>query len=185
MNTLAWLALLAWVGIPLLVILGASILWRRSRTVLQKWLVVAASVAILSGPMLMSIGVKWWFDRQVRELCAKDGGVKVYEPVKLPTERFDKWGMVDFYRPTQGENALGTDYIFRLDVHYYQRGNPEMSRWHYQIIRRSDNKLLGETILYGRGGGDLPGPWHDSSFRCPDPNKAGEVSLIRQVFLKH
>ena len=98
-------------------------------------------------------------DQQVKELCAKDGGVK--------------------------ENALGTEYIFKEDRHYYRRDNPEMSRTHYQIFRRSDSKLLGETVLYARGGGDMPGPWHESSFTCPDPNKAGDVALLAEIFILH
>ncbi|MBP9101513.1 MAG: hypothetical protein KBF68_09110 [Nitrosomonas sp.] len=32
-------------------------------------------------------------DREVKRLCAIDGGIKVYETVKLPAERFGKdWG---------------------------------------------------------------------------------------------
>jgi len=119
-------------------------------------------------------------DVQVRELCAKDGGIKVYEVVKLSADMFDKWGMVVFYDPTRRENTLGNDYLFISEMIYYQASKPEMSRSHYQILRRSDSKLLGETVLYGRGGGDMPGPWHESSFHCPDPNEAGSVSLIKK-----
>jgi hypothetical protein len=58
-----------------------------------------------------------------------------------------------------------------------------MSRIHYQVLRRADGKLLGETTLYLRIGGDLPGPWHHSSFDCPDANKAGDVTLISHIFI--
>jgi hypothetical protein len=34
----------------------------------------------------------WQADNLVDELCAKDGGVKVYETVILPKERFNEWG---------------------------------------------------------------------------------------------
>jgi hypothetical protein len=40
-------------------------------------------------------------------MCAKDGGIRVYEMVKLPPEKFNEWGQVNFYRPTQKEQALG------------------------------------------------------------------------------
>jgi hypothetical protein len=121
-------------------------------------------------------------DEQVKELCAKDGGIKVYEAVKLPADRFDQWGMVKPYDPTKGENTLGPDYIFKREIHYYRQGNPEMSREHYRVIRRSDGKLLSETILYGRGGGDMPGPWHDSSFSCPKLLEAGPNMLLKSTF---
>ncbi|MBS1186041.1 MAG: hypothetical protein H6R04_59 [Burkholderiaceae bacterium] len=39
-------------------------------------------------------------DLQVRELCAKDGDIRVYETVVLPPEKFNKWGQVNFYEPT-------------------------------------------------------------------------------------
>jgi hypothetical protein len=127
-------------------------------------------------------GQKYYYDAQVRRLCAQDGGIKVYEQVKLPAERFDKWGMVNFYRPTQRENALGLEYVFRQQTTYLRRGDPEMWRDHYQVVRRSNGRLLGEAISYSRRGGDLPGPWHPSSFGCPE--RAGDASLVRAIFVQ-
>ncbi len=122
-------------------------------------------------------------DQQVKELCAKDGGVKVYEKVKLPPEKFNQWGQLNFFNPTQGENALGPEYLFKEDRHYYRTGNPEMSRRQYEIIRRSDGKRLAVLVVYGRGGGDMPGPWHDSSFTCPNFPEGEVITLLKEVFL--
>ncbi len=121
-------------------------------------------------------------DAEVRRLCAIDGGIRVYEQVRLPAERFDQYGQIKFYRPTQGENALGPEYLVKSTTQYYQRGNPEVWRDHYQILRRSDGKLLGEAVSYSRRGGDIPGPWHSSSYGCP--KEAGEVTLIKRIFIK-
>lgn len=176
------LAFVYWVLIPALVVLATWGLWRLARTPLLKGLVVAVSVAGLAGLLWLAQGEKWLLDRQVRELCAKDGGVKVYETVKLPADRFDQWGMIDFYRPTQKENALGPEYVFKQETHYYSKGDPEMWRARYQVTRRVDQKLLGETILYGRAGGDLPGPWHPSGFRCPEVAVAGPNAMLKAVF---
>ena len=33
-------------------------------------------------------------DREVKRLCAIDGGITVYETVKLPAERFDGYGQI-------------------------------------------------------------------------------------------
>lgn len=150
---------------------------------LSRWLLAAA---MFWGVVLLSGCEKARLDEQVRELCAKDGGIKVYEVVKLPAQEFDQWGVIKFYRPTQGENALGPDYLFQHDTVFYKRGNPQMYRSHFRILRRADRKLLGETVVYGRGGGDfpLPLPMHGSSFHCPDPNVAGEVQLLKQIFMK-
>jgi hypothetical protein len=166
MNSLAWLALLVWVGIPFLVIMGASLLWRRSKTILQKGMVVIASAALLCGPALVSIGVKWRFDHQVRELCAGDGGVRVYETVKLAPELVDKYGVI---RIPDKERAKPSDaYYYESSMRYLKSGKPEMWRLHFMVFRRLDNKLLGEAISYARRGGDVPGPWHESSFGCPE-----------------
>jgi hypothetical protein len=121
-------------------------------------------------------------DEQVKELCAKDGGDKVYHTVRIPKDLFTEYGDLKFYRPTQGENALGPDYIFVSQLTEIKSGNPDLKRWYHRIVRRSDGVTLGESVTYTRGGGDLPGPWHGSSFRCPE--KDGDaVSLMRAIFL--
>lgn len=123
-------------------------------------------------------------DAEVKRLCAIDGGIKIYRTVKLPAEKFDQWGMVNFYKPDQGKNALGTEYVLEEKTDYYREGSPQMARHHYRILNRSSQTLLGETILYGRGGGDLPGPWHESSFTCPTYAQAGLNVLLRIIFVK-
>ena len=120
-------------------------------------------------------------DEEVRQLCAKDGGIKVYEQVKLPVDRFNKYNFINFYHPTSKE-PLGPEYIFESKTDYYRKGNPEMWRNYYRVIRRSDGKVLGESATYSRRGGDLPGPWHDSSFGCPE--HGGDASLLKQIFVK-
>lgn len=141
---------------------------------------------------------KWQLDQQVRERCAKDGGIKIYETVKLPPDSFDQWGMVKLYTERQDikdayrndadgihmEHALGTEYLFKSDDYFYRKGDPAMLRHHYQVIRRSDNRLLGEAVSYGRGGGDLPGPWFPSSYTCPEVALAGPNVLLKAVFIR-
>jgi hypothetical protein len=121
-------------------------------------------------------------DEEVRRLCAQDGGIKIYETVKLPSEAFDQWGGLTFYKPTQGENALGPSYIFQSDTRHYKKGDPAMWRSHVRVVRKADQKLLGESISYARRGGDVPSPLHPSSFGCPDDR--GEVRLLERVFLR-
>lgn len=123
-------------------------------------------------------------DAEVRRLCAVDGGVKIYEAIKLPTEKFNQWGQVNFYRPDQGERALGTEYIFRSEEKFYRTGNPSLIRYHHEVIRRIDNKKLGETTSYGRGGGDIPGPWEPSNLHCPPTSESSETALFKRVFLQ-
>ena len=114
-------------------------------------------------------------DDEVRRLCAIDGGIKVYEAVKLPSEKFDKFGVV--LVPSKDKARLEDEYFYEWDIHYFKRGNPEMWRDHFRIIRRRDAKVLGEAIGYSRRGGDLIGPWHDSSFGCPDN---ADISILKK-----
>ncbi len=76
----------------------------------MRWLILVSLPLLLMASCATQTQMA--LDAEVRRLCAIDGGVKVYETVKLPPDKFDKWGMVNFYKPTQGENALGPDYVF-------------------------------------------------------------------------
>lgn len=116
-------------------------------------------------------------DWKVDRLCAKDGGIKVYETVELPAEIFDKWGNYDV--PSKREMEVTDEYYYERETVYFKQGNPDLYKSHYKVFRRSDGKLLGEKIRYARRGGDLPGPWHPSSYSCPD-----NLSLFKKIFNK-
>ena len=117
-------------------------------------------------------------DREVKRLCAIDGGVKVYETVRLPAERFDKYGNIKittkrFMKPTD-------EYYLDYESIFLREGNPRLIRITFKVIRSSDGKIIGESRQYGRSGGDLPGPWHESSFNCP----SFPIKLESSIFLK-
>lgn len=149
--------------------------------------IVAMGVLML----LSGCGEKGAADKQMQALCAKDGGVKIYETVKVPKNQFDKWGM------PRGKNWDGSNYPSTLDPDYnysyisefLKRGDPlkgevEMYRSMQRIRRQSDGKLLGESITYGRRGGDpytallLGG--HPSGVSCPIQTK----SFISIIFIQ-
>ncbi len=133
---------------------------------------------------------------KVDRLCAIDGGIRIYETVELPPDKFDQWGQINFYRPTQVENTLGSDYIYKRDIHYYQQGDPErqviqettqksvMKRHHIKIVNKQDMKLLGEVVMYYKAEGNLPDPWNYSSYQCPDRSEVTEGMLLNAVFTK-
>ena len=172
------LFLFYWIGIPVLLISAAFWIWRQTATPLARGAVVGLSIAALLGLLWLAAGEKWLADRQVRELCAKDGGVKVYETVRLPPERFNKYGLLRI--PDKRNAKSGDEYYTEWNTQILTEGNPSIRRDHFLLYRKSDQKLLGEAVSYARLGGDMPGPWHGSSFRCPD--RADDVSLERRVF---
>ncbi|MHB1619266.1 MAG: hypothetical protein ACYCTY_04675 [Sulfuricella sp.] len=170
-----------WAVIPLILYWTIRWLWKRAGTPLYRGMVMVMSVSVVLGLLWLALGKTLWLDHQVRELCAKDGGVKVYETVKLPPEKFNQWGQPNFYRPDQGENALGAEYVFKQETYYYKQGNPDLFRLYTQVFRHLDGKLLGESVFYKRGGGGLPGPWHGTSFMCPELSVKADV--LRQIFV--
>lgn len=130
-------------------------------------------------------------DAEVDRLCAIDGGLKIYETVSLPPEKFNKHNEINFFHFSQGENALGPEYVFKWAEEFLHPGgnrmaNPKMIRDHLQIFRRSDMRLLGELISYGRIGGSpigkLTGWHHPSSYYCPE--NLGSYKLFNGVFVK-
>ena len=175
------LMMIYWVFLPFLVFRAAKWLYLRAVSPVGKGLVVAATVGLFAWFLWIAVGENMWLDHQVKELCAKDGGVKVYETVVLPAERFDKYGVVRI--PDKQFAKPEDEYYSEAEDHYYYReSNPTVYQSKYRTIRRSDGKVLGESIYYSRGGGGLYGPWHGSSFSCPDPTRSTE--LEPKIFVK-
>lgn len=120
-------------------------------------------------------------DAEVRRLCEMDGGVRVYETVKLPAHRFDTQGNVRI--PSKERAQLTDEYYFEREVVSLRRDDPQVTRTVHKIIRRSDGKVLGTSTRYARGGGDPPGLWHPSSFICPPVSKDAP-SVESMVFVR-
>lgn len=119
-------------------------------------------------------------DREVKRLCAIDGGITVYETVKLPAERFDGYGQIRV--PAKWLAEPEDEYCYESSTSYLVKGNPELRQYRFKIYRRSDDRLLGESTSYSRIGGDISGPWQPSSFMCPE--NGGFISLVKHIFIK-
>lgn len=117
-------------------------------------------------------------DREVDRLCAIDGGVKVFETVEVSQEVY-----ADFLRDPgrRLELIFGANYHLKSSTEFLVNGNPSLHRHVGYVIRRTDNKVLGQVISYARVGGDLPGLSHPSSYGCPPLR---ELNLEHQVFVK-
>lgn len=120
-------------------------------------------------------------DREVERLCAIDGGIKVYETVKLPAERFDQYGQISI--PYKENVKPEDEYYYESSTIYLIKGNPELRQYSSKLYRRSDDRLIGESTSYSRIGGDIPGPWQPSSFMCPADE--GFNYLMKQIFIKN
>ena len=161
-------------------------LWRRWRPVPLSQKIARFVIGLLlfsawfGGAFWEVAGKKMYWDAKVRELCAVDGGVKVYETVELTTDLLDKFDRISI--PEKSKAKPTDKYYFIRKNQYLRKNDPKILRMHTLVIRRNDEKLLGEIVRYGRGGGDLPGPWHPSNFTCPSPTE--KPYLEPSIFIK-
>lgn len=124
---------------------------------------------------------KMELDREVDRLCAIDGGVHIYEVVRLPKEDFGQNG--DLFPQYRGRLLTGGRFgpAFKVITadQVLVAGNPALQRINTRIVRKVDDKLLGEVVIYRRSGGDLPGPAAASRYSCP---VGPDFGLERKVF---
>lgn len=152
----------------------------------KKVWIVAITAVVLGAWMGIPTFNKWRADRLVDELCAKDGGIKVYETVTLPKKLFNQWGQFhvleqksmnssdEYYTVWKTTDIVGKHNsveLWKLTV--YQN--------HFSMYRARDKKLLGESTGYSRRGGDPLGPWMPSAYLCP---KDIDNELSKQIFVK-
>jgi hypothetical protein len=176
------LPFLFWVVVPLAALLLVPEGLRYVRGGRERLVLGLVALPLLVWLVWAGGGRRVYYDVQVNRLCAQDGGIRVYETVKLPAEKFDKWGNVGI--PNKRFARPSDEYYFETEIQYYREGNPSLERARTVIVRHSDGKILGESVRYARGGGDLPGPWHGTSFHCPAIAMAGMPNLEQSIFLK-
>jgi hypothetical protein len=108
-------------------------------------------------------GQDWYLGFRLKVLCEREAGVKVYETADLPSS-YDKgpYGRLwDQQMPTgrpdgswfgrTSDNAYRkittVTYIVGQKPRDYEQGNT-LSRWHVEIYRWPDKKLMGEQITF-------------------------------------
>ena len=148
--------------------------------------IVTALILIVIGASFVGCE-RYALDRQMEELCKKDGGVKAYETVTLSPVEYDKLFKYVTIAKTQ-EDYYGPDYryIRRRELisgteNGPQRGSGRLSRWYSAIFRKSDGRTLAESVQYFRTGGDLfTFGFQPSANDCPK----FQVGLANSVFIK-
>lgn len=141
----------------------------RNRYLKSTTLLAASMVAVvLGGCMGWAPGRQAYWDAQVKEMCEKDGGVTVYERVKLTQSEYQQLGGARGIVPVPSRNTARTGNPFVADttITKIREWNPEVYRQETLIIRVADGKILSRQIQYGRIGGDFPSPGHPSSYGC-------------------
>lgn len=159
-----WLGVAVWIGVRLSRWNSTS---NEKNKTSRKFLSIIVLLVWFGASFWFSGGRVFYYDWRVRQLCAIDGGVKVYETAPLTYDLIDsKTGRVNL--KFKGYEKSEDKYYLETEDSIILRGNPEISRSKTMVIRRSDQKILGEEVLYRRGGGELPGPWPHTGYRCPE-----------------
>jgi hypothetical protein len=126
---------------------------------------------------------KIYWGHKINQLCAKEGGVKIYEKVALSKEEYDALpknnGLVSVpIKELANENQ---GYYSEDKTIILNESNPNIRRVDTFIERKSDNKKIAQYTTFHRVGGDIPtGIGHPSSYTCPDPVRILEE--ISKVF---
>ncbi len=146
------------------------------------WIIRSPLILIAVGFLFCEVNKAYW-DHQVKLMCHKDGGVVVYEHIELTPDEFKKLGGNEY-----GQIPLPVERLTKQEHPYYSEytdillhaGSLKVYKYVGKVFRKSDRKLLGQLITYGRGGGDFPtGIMHPSSFSCN--NIHGFNSKIEQA----
>jgi hypothetical protein len=151
--------------------------------------------AVLLGFMAICLYLFFWpsekdhLNAQMAELCKKDGGVKIYETVKLAPEMFDDLGNLK-----AGVNVRkGEDYVTQFAGAYELitenkvlkdgdslKGEGRLARHHTKLLRMSDQSLIAEMVDYNRAGGDR---WF-AGMPSQDTCKLEAGDFLYQIFRK-
>jgi hypothetical protein len=132
---------------------------------------IAGLVVALGGCLGYVPGRQSYWDAKVKEMCDKDGGVTIYEKLRVSNADVELLGKVDgkFSVPIkQLAPANAPAYAVQKRTLLGGEGSVHIGRLESTIIRGSDQKILARWVIYSRTGGDFPSPAHASTFSCPD-----------------
>ncbi len=119
-------------------------------------------------------------DAEAQRLCAIDGGIKVYETVVLPPDKFNELGqaLVPLGKDDRGWGYYTTFSVENLTGTF---SPPTLERETQSVVRTSDSKVIAHSVVYRRrGGGLLDGYLYGSGFHCP-PDEGG--GFLAKVFI--
>lgn len=139
-------------------------------------LIIALSSSALLYACATPSQVYW--DNKVKEMCEKDGGVTVYEKVKLTQDEFNKLEIP--FKKYAKSDALY--YRVSLDD-IVINDNPRVWKGGQKIIRKNDEKILGTQIYYGRRGGDISTGVSESSHYGCELVDGVNLNMEKAIFL--
>jgi hypothetical protein len=117
-------------------------------------------------------------------MCDRDGGVKIFEKLRISKVDVDFLGRIDgkIAIPSLSSAHPNAPAYSELKITSIREANPLISRSESVIIRRADQAVLARWVAYSRSGGDFPtGLSEGTSFTCPDLRAI--TSDLQQLFI--
>lgn len=150
---------------------------------------VLTTCLVLYG-IYLEVEVRLW-DRRIDALCMKNGGkdvgIRVYEQIEAPLSYLEgsSPGLPGQVIVPHESRAISAPIIQRhLDLELLNPSQPKVVRYSLQIVRRSDQAVLGEEIGYMRTGGGIPMPDPGDFHLCPplELTSYNTSKLLSEVF---
>jgi hypothetical protein len=119
----------------------------------------------------------------LKELCKRDGGVRVFKHVYLSKAEIDLLGRVDgkIAVPAKRLAHRESPVFAENRITHIRASNPAVWRSEWTVVRREDEVIVARWISYVRVGGDPPTYVHPSTFTCPNPTKI--TSDLQDLFV--
>jgi hypothetical protein len=137
---------------------------------------------VLGGCAGYAPGRQSYWDAQIAEMCKKDGGVTIFEQVQISKFKYQKLARSGGYVGVVSKRLLTEDDVVYAEwaEQILHDSNPRVRRIEQVIKRRDNDRPVARVVSYGRTGGDIPSPAHESSFACPADVEI--LSAIEKVY---
>jgi hypothetical protein len=163
---------------------------------MKKLAVLLLCLSLLTGCATLN---KTYLDAEVDRLCAKDGGARIYERIYVTPEQYAK--LHEYYTSNLSldehiKKTFGEGVFIYKDEKEFIRGSkdvneqrePQLVRYHDQLIRVSDKKVIAEAVQYYRYGSDgvvaRQIGMYPSYYSCPEKDRIlGDV--LDKIFIKN
>jgi len=152
------------------------------RSCVRCLLLAAGSAMMLASCAGYVPGKQAYWDAQVTEMCARDGGVRVFQKLHIKRSDLDYLGAVNgkIGIPIKELAHRNAPAYAEVRITYMRNANPQVSRNESTIVRRVDGAVLARWVVYARSGGDFPSPSQGTSYSCPDLRKITDD--LQQLF---
>jgi hypothetical protein len=145
--------------------------------------IIFGSIGLLILSYIYAESKKEYWDQQVKALCEKDGGVTVYQHVKVTPEEYEKYGGGYGAISVMDDSSTSEPqypYVSKSEQEFFHKKDPQVYRRIGTIYRREDGEILGTLVSYARAGGNF------AFFRAPGfscRNLGMKYDVENQIFI--